>query len=55
MSLDIFVRRVGVGLTHTEKLLRKNLRIARETEDLEAETGEDSEKPDIGRGVESFF
>ena len=38
-SMDIFVWRVGVGLTHTEKLLIKTLRIARETGDLEAETG----------------
>ena len=36
-SMDIFVRGVGVGLTHTENLIKKNLRIARETGDLEAE------------------
>ena len=54
-SMDIFVRRVGVGLTHTEKLLIKKLRIARETGDLEAETAEDPKKPDIGRVVESYF
>ena len=30
-SMDIFVRGVGVGLTHTENLLIKKLRIARET------------------------
>ena len=53
--MDIFVRGVGVGLTHTEKLLRKKLRVARETGDLEAETGEDPKKPDIGRVVESYF
>ena len=29
-SMNIFVRGVGVGLTHTEKLLIKKLRIARE-------------------------
>ena len=40
-SMDIFVRVVGVGLTHTENLLIKKFRIARETGDLEAETGED--------------
>ena len=40
-SMDIFVRGVGVGLTHTENLKIKNLRIARETGDLEAETGEE--------------
>ena len=39
-SMDIFVRGVGVELTHTENLTIKNLRIARETGDLEAETGE---------------
>ena len=46
---------MGVGLTHTESLLTKNLRIARETGDLEAETDEDPKKPDIGRVVESYF
>ena len=39
--MDIFVRGVGVGLTHTENLKIKKLRIARETGDLEAETGEE--------------
>ena len=46
-SMDIFVRGVGVGLTHTENLIIKKLRIARETGDLEAETGEEPKKPDI--------
>ena len=50
-----FVRGVGVGLTHTENLLIKKLRIARKTGDLEAETGDDPKKPDIGRLVESYF
>ena len=54
-SMDIFVRGVGVGLTHTEKFLIKKLRIVRETGDLDAETGEDPKKPDIGRVVESYF
>ena len=54
-SMDIFVRGVGVRLTHTEKLLIKKLRIARETGDLEAEIGQKPEKPDIGRIVESYF
>ena len=54
-SMDIFVRGVGVGLTHTEKLLIKKLRIARETGDIEAETGENPKNPDIGRVVESYF
>ena len=53
--MDIFVRVMGVGLTHTENLLIKILRIARETGDLEAETGEVPKKPDIGRVVESDF
>ena len=35
--------------------MNKKLRIARETGDLEAETDEDSKKPDIGRVVESYF
>ena len=42
---------VGVGLTHSEKLIIKKMRIARETRDLEAETGEESKKPDVGRVV----
>ena len=50
-SMDIFVRGVGAGLTHTEHLLIKKFRRARETGDLEAETGEDPKKPDIGRVV----
>ena len=54
-SMDIFVRGVGVGLTNTENLKIKKLRIARETGDLEAETGEEPKKPDIGRVVESYF
>ena len=54
-SKGIFVRGVGVGLTHTENLIIKKLRIARETGDLEAETGKEPKKPDIGRVVESYF
>ena len=54
-SMDIFVRGVGVGLTHTENLLMKKLSIARNTGDLEAETDKDPKKPDIGRVVESYF
>ena len=41
MSRVFLVRGVEVGLTHTEKLINKKLRIARETGALEAETGED--------------
>ena len=54
-SIDIFVPGEGVNFSHTEKLLIKKLRIARETGDLEAEIGEDPKKPDIGRVVESYF
>ena len=54
-SMDIFVRGEGVNFSHTEKLLIRKLRIARETSDLEAETGEDPKKSDIGRVVESYF
>ena len=54
-SIDIFVRGVLVGFTHTEKLLIKKLKIAGETGGLEAESGEDSKKPDIGNVVESYF
>ena len=54
-SMDTFVRGMGVGLTHTEHLIVKKLRITRETGDIEAETGEEPQKPDIGRVVESYF
>ena len=54
-SMDIFVRGVGVGITHTENLIIKKLRIARETGDLEAETGNEPKKHDIGRVVDSYF
>ena len=54
-SMDIFVRGVGVGLTHTEKLLLKKLRVARETGDLKGKTGEGPKKPGVGRVVESSF
>ena len=53
--MDIFVRGVGIGLTHTEKLLIKKIKIARETGNLEAESGEDPKKPDKGRVVDSYF
>ena len=50
-----FFRGKGVRLTHTENLLIKKSKIATETGDLEAETGEDPKKPDIGGVVESYF
>ena len=53
--MDIFVRGVGVGITHTENLIVKKLRVARETGDLEAETGKKPKEPDLGRVVESYF
>ena len=54
-NLDLIsgMRSMGVGLNHTENLLIKKLRVARETGDLESETGEETKKPDIGRVVES--
>ena len=54
-SMVFFVRGVGVGLIHTENLIIKKLRIARDTGDLEAETGEETKKPDVGRVVGSYF
>ena len=42
-SMDIFVRGVGVGLTHTENLIIKKLKSARETGELETE-GENTKK-----------
>ena len=54
-SMDIFVRGVGVKLTHTEKLSLKKFKIARETGDIEAELGEDHKEPDLGRVVASNF
>ena len=54
-SMDIFIQGVWVRLTHTEKILIKKLRISGETGELEAETGEDPMKPDIGRVVESYL
>ena len=43
-SMDIFDRGVGVGLTHTENLIFKKLKSARETGQLETE-GENAKKP----------
>ena len=39
----------------TQKRTGKKIRVARETGNLEAETGEDPKRPDIGRVVESYF
>ena len=35
--MDIFVRVVGLGITHTENLLMKKLKSARETGEVETE------------------
>ena len=51
-SMDIFVRGVGVGLTHTENLMIKKLKLARETGELETE-GENAKKLPFGRIFES--
>ena len=43
-SMDIFVRGVWVGLTHTKNLIIKKMKSARETGELETE-GENAKKP----------
>ena len=45
-SMDIFVRGVGVGLTHTENLIIKKLKSARETGELKTK-GENAKKPPL--------
>ena len=52
--MDIFVRGVGVGLTHIENLILKKLKYARETGELETE-GENAKKPAFGRIFDSYF
>ena len=52
-SIKIFVRGVGVGLTHTENLMIKKLREVRETSGLELD-GEAAE-PTIGRNFKTKF
>ena len=52
-SIKIFVRKVGVGLTHTENLMIKKLREVRETSGLELD-GEEAE-PTIGRNFKTKF
>ena len=52
--MDIFVRGVGVGLTHTENLVIKKMKSARETGELETEV-ENAKKPGFGRVFESHF
>ena len=53
-SMDIFVRGVGIGFTHTKNLIIKKLKLARETGELETE-GENAKKPPFGRIFESYF
>ena len=52
-SINIFVRGVGVGLTHTKNLMIKKLREVRETCGLELD-GEEAE-PTIGRNFKTMF
>ena len=52
-SINIFVRGVGVGLTHTKNLMIKKLREVRETSKLELD-GEEAE-PTIGRNFKTKF
>ena len=52
--MNIFVRGVGVGLIHTENLINKIIKSARETGELETE-GENAKKPPFERNFESCF
>ena len=53
-SMYVFVLGMGVGLTHTEKLLTEKLKIARETGDLETEGDEGSKEPEKVRVLVIF-
>ena len=48
-SINIFVRGVGVGLTHTENLMIKKFRDMRETNGLELD--QEKAEPTIGRNL----
>ena len=52
-SINIFVRGVGVGLTHTENLMIRKLKEVRETSELELE--EEEPEPTIGRNFKTKF
>ena len=52
-SINIFVRGVGIGLTHTEILMIKKLREVRETSELERD--EEEPEPTIGRNLKTKF
>ena len=52
-SINIFVRGVGLGLTHTKNLMIKKPREVRETNGLEL--GEEEAEPTIGRNFKTKF
>ena len=52
-SINVFVRGVGVGLTHTENLMIKKLREVRETSGLELD--EEEAEPTIGRNFKTKY
>ena len=52
-SINIFVRGVGVGLTHTKNLMIKKLREVRETNGLELD--QEEAEPTIGRNFKTKF
>ena len=52
-SINIFVRGVGVALTHTENLMIKKLKEVREASELELE--EEGPEPNIGRNFKTKF
>ena len=52
-SINIFVRGMGVRLTHTENLMIKKLKEVRETSELEL--GEGEAEPTIGRNFKTRF
>ena len=52
-SINIFVRGLGVGLTHTKNLMIKKLREVRETNGLEL--GEKEAEPTIGRNFKTKY
>ena len=53
MSINIFVRGVGVGLTHTKNLMIKKFREVRETNGLELD--QEEAEPTIGRNFKTKF
>ena len=52
-SINIFVRGVGVGLTHAKKLMIKKLRKVRETNGLELY--QEEVEPTVGRNFKTKF